>query len=75
MSLRLPPASAAPPLLACLALLAAWECCRACPDINGLPPAYDALRELPAILSDREALLNIAASLSAHADRLRARPC
>jgi len=63
MNLKVSSASAAPPLLACLALLAAWEGAARVLDINGLPPAYDALRELPQILSDREALLNIAASL------------
>ena len=32
-------------------------------DISGLPPARDALRELPAILTDKESLLNILASV------------
>ncbi|HEY2137451.1 MAG TPA: ABC transporter permease [Xanthobacteraceae bacterium] len=52
-----------PPLIACAALLGCWEvAARACA-INGLPPASDALRELPAILGDPEALLNILASM------------
>ena len=38
-------------------------------DISGLPPAHLALRELPAILTDRSAV-NILASLSRMADRL-----
>src|SRR5215468_3531896 len=52
-----------PPLIACLALLVAWEFAARGLGINGLPPASDALAQLPAILSDPESLLNIAASL------------
>jgi len=63
MNLKVSSASGVPPLLACLGLLAIWEGAARLLDINGLPPAYDALRELPQILSDREALYNIAASL------------
>ena len=63
MSLKGAAAAGVPPLLACLGLLALWEGAARALDINGLPPAYDALRELPQILTDREALLNIAASL------------
>src|SRR5262245_65670412 len=51
------------PLIACLGLLALWEGAARVLGLSGLPPAYDALRELPLILSDAEALLNIAASL------------
>jgi len=51
------------PLLASIGLLALWELAARFLGITGLPPAYDALRELPAILGDAEALLNIAASL------------
>ena len=52
-----------PPLIACV-----WRCWLDCCGvarraqlfaINGLPPAMRRLRELPAILGDREALLNI----------------
>ena len=52
-----------PPLLACLALLAAWETAARVFGIHGLPPASQALAELPAILTDRESLLNIADSV------------
>src|SRR5436190_17429872 len=52
-----------PPLLACLGLLAAWEIAARFFDISGLPPAHEALRELPAILTDKESLLNILDSI------------
>src|SRR6476620_12147406 len=52
-----------PPLLACLGLLAAWEIAARTLDISGLPPAHEALRELPAILTDKESLLNILDSI------------
>src|SRR5215213_2222656 len=52
-----------PPLIAALGLLALWELAAHTFDISGLPPAHAALRELPAILSDPEALLNILASI------------
>jgi NitT/TauT family transport system permease protein len=52
-----------PPLLACLALLAAWEFAARVLGVNGLPPATQALAELPAILTDPESLLNIADSV------------
>src|SRR5438876_6019694 len=52
-----------PPLLACAALLVVWEAASYTFGISGLPPAHDALRELPVILSDPEALFNILASL------------
>jgi NitT/TauT family transport system permease protein len=52
-----------PPLLACLGLLAVWEAASYAFGISGLPPAHEALRELPVILSDPEALFNILASL------------
>jgi len=52
-----------PPLLACVGLLAAWEVAARSFDISGLPPAHEALRALPSILGDREALLNIAHSM------------
>jgi len=61
MRLRL--ASALAPLLACLGLLALWEAAARSLEISGLPPASEALRELPVILGDPEALRNIAASL------------
>jgi NitT/TauT family transport system permease protein len=52
-----------PPLLACIGLLAVWEVAARAFDISGLPPAHEALRALPSILGDREALLNIAHSM------------
>ena len=52
-----------PPLIAAAGLLAAWEIAARVFDISGLPPAHDALRELPAILTDPEALRNILASI------------
>ena len=52
-----------PPLLAGVALLIAWELAARLIGISGLPPATDALAQLPAILSDPESLLDIAASL------------
>jgi NitT/TauT family transport system permease protein len=52
-----------PPLIACLGLLAAWELAAHAFGISGLPPAHEALRELPAILTDPESLLNILASI------------
>ncbi|NJO24291.1 MAG: ABC transporter permease, partial [Sphingomonadales bacterium] len=52
-----------PPVLACLGLLAFWELAARVFQISGLPPAHDALRQLPVILGDREALFNIADSI------------
>ena len=52
-----------PPLLACLGLLAVWELAARVFQISGLPPAHEALRQLPAILGDREALFHIADSV------------
>ena len=59
MSARLSSLPGIPPLIACLALLALWEFAARVFAINGLPPAHEALRQLPAILGDREALINI----------------
>jgi ABC-type nitrate/sulfonate/bicarbonate transport system permease component len=63
MSARLPSLPGVPPLIAALGLLALWEFAARAFEINGLPPAHEALRQLPAILGDREALLNIVDSL------------
>ena len=63
MNLRISTIPGLPPLLACAALLAVWEAASYTFGISGLPPAHDALRELPVILSDPEALFNILASL------------
>jgi len=59
MSTRFSALPGIPPLIACLTLLALWEAAARIFAINGLPPAHEALRQLPAILGDREALLNI----------------
>lgn len=63
MSARLSAVPGLPPLLACCGLLALWEIAARVFDISGLPPAHQALRELPAILGDRGAVLNILDSL------------
>jgi ABC-type nitrate/sulfonate/bicarbonate transport system permease component len=59
MSVRLTSLPGLPPLMACAALLALWEAAARIFAIDGLPPAHEALRQLPAILGDREALINI----------------
>ena len=63
MSARLSSLPGLPPLIACVALLALWEAAARIFAINGLPPAHEALRQLPAILGDREALINILDSM------------
>lgn len=63
MNPRLTAVPGLPPLLACLGILAFWELAARVFQINGLPPAHEALRQLPAILGDREALFNIADSV------------
>ena len=51
------------PLMACAALLLAWEGAARAIGIDGLPPASQALAQIPAILGDPESLLNIADSV------------
>jgi len=63
MTLRLSAIPGLPPLIACAGLLAAWELAARAFGISGLPPAHEALRELPGILTDPESLLNILASI------------
>ena len=63
MSARLSSLPGLPPLIACVALLALWEAAARIFAINGLPPAHEALRQLPTILGDRESLLNILDSM------------
>ena len=63
MSARLSSLPGIPPLIACLALLALWEAAARIFAIDGLPPAHEALRQLPAILGDRESLINILDSM------------
>src|SRR5262245_63373202 len=52
-----------PPLLACAGLLGAWELASRAFGLSGLPPAHEALRELPNILTDKQSLLDILASI------------
>ena len=52
-----------PPLLACAGLLAVWEIAARIIGISGLPPAHEALRELPGILTDKQSLADILASM------------
>jgi NitT/TauT family transport system permease protein len=51
------------PLVAFVGLLAAWEALARFIAIDGLPTAAQALAQVPAILGDKESLLNISASL------------
>ncbi len=51
------------PLLACLGLLAAWQIASLGLNSDSFPTATDAIRAIPAILDDKEALINILASL------------
>ena len=48
-----------PTLLACFALLIAWHFLARLVAIDSLASPWSALKEVPAILGDREALLNI----------------
>jgi NitT/TauT family transport system permease protein len=59
MSARWSAVPGLPPLLACLGLLALWEGAARIFGISGLPPAHEALRQLPAILGDPESLFHI----------------
>jgi len=63
MSARWSTTPGLPPLLACLGLLVIWELAARLFAISGLPPAHAALRQLPTILGDREALFHIADSM------------
>jgi NitT/TauT family transport system permease protein len=51
------------PLLACLGLLGLWQISALILHSDSFPTAWQALREIPSILGDRESLINIAASL------------
>jgi NitT/TauT family transport system permease protein len=53
----------AAPLLACLGLLAVWQIGSLALKNDGFPTAIEALRAVPAIVGDREAMINILASL------------
>src|SRR6516225_2222723 len=51
------------PFLACLGLLFAWQVFSLALRNDSFPTALDAIRAIPAILGDKEALINILASL------------
>jgi NitT/TauT family transport system permease protein len=51
------------PLLACLGLLTVWQFAALVLDQDSFPTAMEALRAIPSILGDKEALINILASL------------
>src|SRR6516164_9755354 len=51
------------PLLASLALLVVWQCASLALHNDSFPTALEAVRAIPAILSDKDSLINFAASL------------
>ena len=51
------------PLLACLGLLAVWQIAALALNNDSFPTALESIRAIPAILDDKEALINILASL------------
>ena len=51
------------PLLACIGLLAVWQVAALALNNESFPTALDSMRAIPAILGDKEALINILASL------------
>jgi NitT/TauT family transport system permease protein len=51
------------PLLACLGLLVVWQIAAVIINQDTFPSAWDAIRAVPAILGDKESLINILASL------------
>jgi NitT/TauT family transport system permease protein len=51
------------PFLACLGLLAVWQLAALALNNDSFPTALEAIRAIPAILGDKEALINILASL------------
>ncbi|HEY3796357.1 MAG TPA: ABC transporter permease subunit, partial [Bradyrhizobium sp.] len=51
------------PLLACLGLLAIWQIAALILNTDSFPTALQAIRAIPAILGDKESLINILASL------------
>jgi NitT/TauT family transport system permease protein len=53
----------AAPVAACLGLLAAWQIASLALNNDSFPTAIDAIRAIPAILGDKESLINILASL------------
>ena len=55
--------SKASPLLACIGLLCAWQAASLSIGTESFPTAWESLRAVPAILTDKESLVNIGASL------------
>src|SRR5580698_6781396 len=55
--------SRAAPLLACLGLLGIWQVAALILNTDSFPTAWEAIRAVPAILGDKESLINILASL------------
>jgi NitT/TauT family transport system permease protein len=51
------------PLLACIGLLALWQVASLLMSTDSFPTAWESIRAVPAILGDRESLVNIGASL------------
>jgi NitT/TauT family transport system permease protein len=51
------------PLLACIGLLAVWQVAALALNNDSFPTAIEAIRAVPAILGDKESLINILASL------------
>ena len=51
------------PLFACIGLLGIWQVASLILNTDSFPSALDAIRAIPAILGDKEALINILASL------------
>src|SRR4030088_3394889 len=51
------------PLLACLGLLGIWQVAALMLSTDSFPTAWEAIRAIPSILGDKEALINILASL------------
>jgi NitT/TauT family transport system permease protein len=51
------------PLLACIGLLGIWQLASLILNTDSFPSALDAIRAIPSILGDKEALINILASL------------
>jgi NitT/TauT family transport system permease protein len=50
-------------LIACIAILLVWDLLSRVVMVSGLPPPWGALQEVPVILTDKESLVNILASL------------
>jgi len=51
------------PILACLGLLAVWQCAALVLKNDSFPTALEAIRAIPAILGDKDSLVNFGASL------------